>query len=147
MLRYENKGYDTGIDAPLFRNKHGDPMTVHTYCARIKKLFYDHFLPDLILYCIKTNTYRENAAYIDAYKKEYPGAHMFRHWFTVYLFSITNPELSIGEIMKWRGDKNPESMRPYIQNKRDLMEDYNNAAFRFQREILENIRLINENDD
>ena len=136
IQRLESKGYGTAKNDPLFRNKQGKPMTVYTYCSRVKKLFYDHFLPDLIKCCIETNSYPENAAYIDAYKKEYPGAHMFRHWFTMYLFKKRIPET---QIQAWRRDGHPESMKPYIQYNKALMDDYLSASFKFSRGLIDRI--------
>ena len=131
------KGYPIECDAPLFLNAHGKPMSVQTYSGRVKKLFYEHFLPNLIRYCEKTNTLDENIAFIESYEEEYPGAHMFRHWFTMYL--LTKAKLSDGEIMKWRGDASLDSMIPYLHENKNLINLYEMSSFIFQESILEGI--------
>lgn len=137
ILILEAKGYDTGKDKPLFVNKQGNPMTVQVYTQRVKGLFYDHFLPALKQLCIEQGTWVENAAYIEIYEKEYPGAHMFRHWFTMYLLTKTN--LEHGEIMKWRNDHSVDSIVSYIHENSDLMNIYEKSAYRFQEQLLEDI--------
>lgn len=133
----ELKGYDTSKDAPLFVNKQGRPMTVQTYSDRVKNLFYEHFLPALKITCEKQGTYADNAAFIEAYEIEYPGAHMFRHWFTMYL--LTKARLTSGEIMKWRGDSSQESMNDYVHENADLIEIFRDSSYTFQSQILEDI--------
>lgn len=128
---------DTSTDAPLFVNKQKNPMTVQTYSSRVKALFYDRFLPSLKKSCELQGTYADNAAYIETYEEEYPGAHMFRHWFTMYL--LTKAKLTQGEIMKWRGDSSPESMADYIHENSDFIEEYRNSAYIFQSQILEDM--------
>lgn len=133
----ESKGYDTSKDAPLFVNYQGNPMTVQTYSGRVKDLFYNYFLPALKLTCDKQNTWADNAAFIEVYEKEYPGAHMLRHWFTMYL--ITKAKLSVGEIAKWRGDTTDEAMMAYIHENSDIIEIYRESSYAFQSQILEDI--------
>lgn len=133
----ESRGFDTSPDAPLFVNKQGNPMTVQTYSDRVKTLFYERFLPSLKIACEKQGKYVENAAFIETYEVEYPGAHMFRHWFTMYL--ITKAKLTGGEIMKWRGDSSQESMNDYIHENADLIEKYRESSYTFQSQILEDI--------
>ncbi len=74
----ESRGFDTSAGAPLFVNKQGKPMSVQTYSDRVKKLFYERFLPSLKITCEKQGTYADNVAFIETYEGEYPGAHMFR---------------------------------------------------------------------
>ena len=138
ILMMESKKYDTSSDAPLFLNYYGRPMTVQTYSKRVKNLFYKYFLPALKLTCEKQNTWADNAAFIETYEKEYPGAHMFRHWFTMYL--ITRANLSSGEVMKWRGDSSQESMNTYIHENSELIEIYRTSSYAFQSQILDDIR-------
>ncbi|PKM51948.1 MAG: hypothetical protein CVV02_04880 [Firmicutes bacterium HGW-Firmicutes-7] len=133
----ESKGYETGNDCPLFVNYQGNAMTVQSYSGRVKKLFYDYFLPALKLTCEKQNTWADNAAFIETYEKEYPGAHMFRHWFTMYL--ITNAKLSIAEVMRWRGDSSQESMNSYIHENSELIEIYRESSYTFQSQLLDDI--------
>ena len=133
----ETRGFDTSKDAPLFVNRQGNPMTVQTYSDRVKKLFYERFLPSLKRTCELQGTYADNAAFIEAYEAEYPGAHMFRHWFTMYL--LTKARLTSGEIMKWRGDSSQESMNDYIHENADLIEIFRESSYTFQSQILEDI--------
>lgn len=137
ILLMESRGVDTSMDAPLFVNKQGNPMTVQTYSDRVKNLFYKKFLPSLKKNCELQGIYADNAAFIEAYENEYPGAHMFRHWFTMYL--LTKAKLSSGEIMKWRGDSNQESMNDYIHENADLIETFRESSYTFQSQILEDI--------
>lgn len=65
------------------------------------------------------------------------GAHMFRHWFTMYL--LTKARLTSGEIMKWRGDSSQESMNDYIHENADLIEIFRESSYTFQSQILEDI--------
>ena len=133
----ESRGFDISKDAPLFVNRQGNPMTVQTYSDRVKKLFYERFLPSLKRTCELQGTYADNAAFIEAYESEYPGAHMFRHWFTMYL--LTKARLTSGEIMKWRGDSSQESMNDYIHENADLIEIFRESSYTFQLQILEDI--------
>lgn len=134
----ESKGYAISKDAPLFVNRQGNPMTVQTYSNRVRGLFYDYFLPALKFTCEKQNTWADNAAFIETYEKEYPGAHMFRHWFTMYL--ITKAKLSNGEVMTWRGDSSQESMNTYVHENSELIEIYRESSYTFQAQFLEDIK-------
>lgn len=136
----ESKNLDTSAEAPLFINKQGRPMTVQTYSERVKKLFYERFLPALKTTCEKQGTYMDNVAFIEAYEKEYPGAHMFRHWFTMYL--LTKAKLTSGEIMRWRGDSNQESMNEYIHENQDLINIFKESSYSFQLQFLEDLNSI-----
>lgn len=136
--RMESKGYCVGKREPLFRNKQGKPMTVQTYSGRVKMLFYNHFLPSLKADCDRCDSWVDNIAYIETYEHEYPGAHMFRHWFTMYL--VTHARLESGEIMKWRGDSSQESMNAYLHENSVLIENYISCTYRFQEQIVERIR-------
>lgn len=137
MTLMESKGFDVSGNAPLFVNKQGNPMSVQTYSDRVKKLFYERFLPTLKKTCEVQGTYADNAAFIDAYEVEYPGAHMLRHWFTMYL--LTKAKLTSGEIMKWRGDSSQESMNDYIHENADLIEVFKDSSYTFQSQVLEDI--------
>ena len=130
-------GYSIEKDAPLFVNRWGKPMAVSTYTGRLRKLFYEHFLPDLKKYCELQNTWADNAALIEAYESDYPGGHMLRHWFTMYLVERTN--LSTDEISKWRGDHNRESMLTYVHVNADMLQMYRESAFVFQEKLLEEV--------
>ena len=135
----EERGADTGANAPLFVNKQGGPMTVQVYSGRVKELFYKRFIPALKDMCEKRGIYGDHAAFIDAYMEEYPGAHMFRHWFTMYL--LTKAGLTSGEIMKWRGDSSQESMNDYIHENQDMIRLFRESSYAFQTRILNDINL------
>ncbi len=135
-----SNGYDTSSSAPLFLNRQGKPMSVQVFSKELKDLFYDHFLPDLKESCKRQNTYADNAAYIEAYEQEYPGAHMLRHWFTMYL--LVKAKLSEGEVMKWRGDSSQESMNDYIHENQELIESFKKSSYAFQSQIMEAIYAV-----
>ena len=128
------RNYPTGKDDPVFVNRQGSPMTVKTYTERVKALFYKRFLPALHSTCEQQGTFAEHAAFIDAYEAEYPGAHMFRHWFTMYL--LTKAGLTSGEIMRWRGDSSQESMNDYIHENADMIRLFRETSYTFQEQIL-----------
>ena len=86
---------------------------------------------------METGTWTENAPYIEAYQEEYPGAHMFRHWFTMYLVTKTN--LSCEEIAKWRGDSSIESMMSYIHVNAEMLTLYKDSSYKFQKSLWEEI--------
>lgn len=130
-------GFSVDKDAPLFVNRWGSPMTVQTYSDRVKNLFYRRFMPALKATCEQQGTYADNAAFIDAYEAEYPGAHMFRHWFTMYL--LVKARLTSGEIMRWRGDSNQESMNEYIHENADMIRLFRETSYTFQKQILDAI--------
>ena len=112
-------------------------MSVHTYKRRVKKLFFEHFLPDLKKASEQNGTWAIDAPYIEAYEDDYPGAHAFRHWFTMYL--LQKAKLPTDLISKWRGDSNRESMLTYIHINADMLESFETAAHTFHRSWLEEI--------
>ena len=131
---------DTKMGAPLFLNKWGKPMTVYTYTRRLKDLFYNNFLPHFKKKCLDEGTISLHAPYIDAFEKEYPGAHMLRGWFTMYLLENginkkTGRRLTITEIQKFRGDEDPDSMLEYITIDSEIIESFRNVLYDFQREL------------
>lgn len=130
-------GYPQGDGAPLFYSRWGKPMTVATYTGRVRKLFYDHFLPDLRRICEAQGTWAENAPYVEAYEKEYPGAHMLRHWFTMYLLQYTT--MSDEEVSDWRGDSSIDSMQSYIHVNQRFISVFREAVFVAQNELLEKV--------
>ena len=132
------KGKDSeDPNGPLFVNEGGNPLTAQMFSERLKRLFTDHFLPELEQYCLETGCYDENKSYIDAYKAEYPGAHMRRYWFTMYL--KTKARLDDEEIRIWRGDRSAVSFQHYLSLNYDLFEDFSKSAFYYQASILEAI--------
>lgn len=136
-------------EAPLFINNQGNPMTVDSYCGRVKKLFRDNFVPTLKKICMTDGSWAENAPFIEAWEDkispdgkkvrgEFPGCHMFRHWFTMYL--LGNTTLSHDEIAHvWRGDSSSEAMDTYIHVNAQMINLYQNAVFTFQQSVLEEI--------
>lgn len=129
-------GADSSPDAPLFIDKRGNPMTVSTYCDRVRKLFRKHFVPHLEKYCDRTNEWPKHAPYIEVYKKNYPGAHMFRHWFTMYLINTMKGDQDVAsKVMRWRGDSSVESMSAYISVYGDIIDKYQSTVQAFQRNI------------
>lgn len=135
--------------APLFVNNQGNPMTVDSYCGRVETLFRNHFVPALKKSCIADGYWAENAPFIEAWEDkvspdgkkirgEFPGCHMFRHWFTMYL--LGNTTLSHDEIAHvWRGDSSSEAMDTYIHVNAQMINLYQNAVFTFQKSVLEEI--------
>ena len=142
MAMLESLGYDTSPDQPLFRNTWGKPMTEATYRARVKKLFYDHFLPLLKAQCEMDGTLAENLAYIEAYENDYPGAHMFRHWFTNYLTIVEN--LNEAEIKEWRRDSSMFSQDDYLHVTPEIRREYLSCKYTFQKHILDEITKLQE---
>lgn len=126
-------------NTPLFVNRSGKPMNVSTYKSRVKKLFYDYFLPALIDKSEQEDKWAQNAPYIEQYKKEYPGAHMFRHWFTMYLIKhlpVTKNQDIIDLVASWRGDADRTSMEQYIHVNADVIRIYQECAFAVQTNLL-----------
>lgn len=131
-------GASRETDAPLFLNKYGKPLSVAAYSHRLKTVFQEHFVPDLKRICELQGSWAQHAPYIESFEKEYPGAHMFRHWFTMHLL---NEGISSDEITKWRGDTSRESMLDYIHVNADMIRAYQDSAYTFQQTILEEILL------
>ena len=138
----ENLGYDTSPDQPLFRNTWGKPMTAPAYSARVKKLFYDCFLPLFKAQCEIDGTLAENLAYIEAYENDYPGAHMFRHWFTNYLTIVE--ELDEVERKEWRRDSSLFSQEDYLHVTPEIRREYLSCKYVFQRHILDEITKLQD---
>lgn len=147
LLELKKSPDDPG--SPLFVNRQGKPMTVDNYCGRVESLFRNYFVPALKKTCMSDGSWAENAPFIEAWEDkispdgkkirgEFPGVHMFRHWFTMYLLGNTN--LSHDEIAHvWRGDSSSEAMDAYIHVNAEMIKLYQNAVFSFQQSILEEI--------
>ena len=131
------RGASADPDAPLFIDSLGKPMSVSTYTRRLKELFYAHFLPDLTRLCEHEGTWAENAPFIEAYEREYPGAHALRHWFTMYL--IVHSGMSFEEIAAWRGDSSVESMNDYVHKNAELIKGYREACFSYQQWLMDEV--------
>ena len=139
----ESKGLPTEGDNPVFYNKINKPMSETTLLSRIKNLFENYFLDMLIRTSENMDFEGETYAYIRMYEDEYPGAHMFRHWFTMYLMTQTDesPEM----IRKWRGDSpNSEAYQDYISLNADLIKLYKKTAYSFQEKLWEDINASPE---
>ena len=125
-------------DEPIFYNKQGNAMSVTTLTSRIRDLFNNYFLNILKQTSGSAEFEGETYAFIEAYEDEYPGAHMFRHWFTMYL--ITKKELRPEEVRKWRGDSpNSNAYEEYMHLNYDLIQAYKNTAYAFQESLLGDI--------
>lgn len=137
MHLLEWNGFSTEPDAPLFVNEWGKPLSVVSYRSRLKAVFTDHFVPDLKTVVLSEGSWAENAPFIEAYEQNYPGAHMLRHWFTMYL--VTKTALSSDEISMWRGDRNRESMLDYVHINADMISAYRESLYTFHQSLLEEI--------
>ena len=135
--RLRADGHPTEDGAPLFYNAWGKPLSVSAYSSRLRHLFYSHFLPDLKKVCMAQGTWAENAPYIEAYESEYPGGHMLRHWYTMYLLQYTS--LKTEEVSRWRGDADITSMAAYIHVNAGFISAFREAVFTVQGAILEEI--------
>lgn len=134
----ESLGLPNDGSNALFYNKHKKPMSVTTFIGRIRDLFYDHFIRVLKETSENTLYEGETYAHIEKYEEEYPGAHMFRHWFTMFL--VTKEHLRPEEVRKWRGDEpDSNSYEEYIHLNHDLIEEYKKTAYSFQEGLLEDI--------
>ena len=134
----EDKGLWTGrSDTPLFFNQWGEPLTVYSYQSRLKTFFYRYFLPYLEKECQMTGDWDLIGPYIYAYKKDYPGAHMLRHCFTMYLFKKLH--LDPKEVARWRGDSSDESMNKYVTIYSDMVDLYVKNTYAFQNWLFERI--------
>lgn len=125
------KGFATSGNHPIFVNNQGKPLTVQRYSQIIRETFTKHFIP----YMDEKICYADDKALLDSYKEEYPGAHMFRHWFTMYLLTKTKngtEELTLPEIMRWRGDSSITSMNDYIHESGDTIKDFRKGIMLFQ---------------
>ena len=130
-------GLSTGPDMPVLYNHFGEPMSVSTYRGRLKDLFYGRFVPALRHLSDKQGTWSENGPYIDAYERDYPAAHMLRHWYTMYL--LTHEKLSESEVAKWRGDGRLESIQNYVHANSDMIDKFRNASISHQRSHLRKV--------
>lgn len=137
IARHEAMGCETSGNAAVFLNNRKEPMSVHTYTARVKKVFYEHFLPDLKKASEIKGTWAVDAPFIEAFEEDYPGAHAFRHWFTMYLFQKAKESPDM--VSKWRGDSNRESMFDYLHNNAEMLESFETASHTFQRSWLKEI--------
>lgn len=120
------KNYTREDTKPLFVNRQINhhtgyhmAMTYYSYLARFKAL-----LP-LLQKELSQSGSQEDQSYADLmlYRRLTP--HVFRHLFSVQLVLMGVDEVAL---QSWRGDKNPDSARTYLRNKRVLMEQYDRYA-------------------
>ena len=135
-------GTSDAASAPLFFNYRSKALTVDAYTARVRNLFKKHFLPVLIRlkdFDIGNTVYQE---YYEAYSRDYPGAHMFRHWFTMYLIMHIKytPNQNITDLVsKWRGDKSREGMESYVHANAEVISHFQNAIINYQKTWVEEV--------
>lgn len=131
-------GLKTEGNNPIVYNKQRRPISVKSFGNRLRNLFYDHFLRILKISSESTDFEGETQAYIDAYEREYPGSHMLRHWFTMYL--VTVEQLSPPEVRKSRGDSpKSDAYEVYLDVNSDIVQEYKNTAYSFQEQLLRDI--------
>ena len=117
-------------------------MSIHTYTAAIKNVFTKHFLPNLKKSCLANGDWAENAPYIEAYEKEYPGAQMFRDWFTMYL--LTKTALTDAEISDLRGDSSPNSLNNFRFKNSEGIRRFKSSGSNRTNRVIENKQDENE---
>ena len=144
MSLLRRKGYPTDKKAPLFRDDYGRPMSVQTYCNHVKALWHDHFLPHLRRMS-EAEGRTDDIAFLERWEDsvdmktekvingEYPGAHMFRHWFTMHLINVEGLEAS--EVMKCRGDSSIQSMVDYISVNQGFIKIFQSCVSALQEEV------------
>ena len=134
----KSKGLPTSGNSPLFYNKWNKPMSVTTYSSHLRTLFKGNFIEALQKTSLGTEFEGETQAYIESYQQEYPGAHMFRHWFTMFL--ITKENLKPEMVRRWRGDSpNSLAYEEYLHINGDYINQYRETAYFFQRQLLGDI--------
>ncbi|MGN0315688.1 MAG: tyrosine-type recombinase/integrase [Fusicatenibacter sp.] len=142
LIRVELQLRKTGkkIDpkGPIFFSKTGRPLTTDSYDKETKKIFREHFVPDLKNYCLATGQYETQKALIDAYETEFFGNHVLRHWFSMYL--KVHEKLDDNQVAAWRGDENLMSYKTYMHKNHDILENFDKVVFRFQIDMFEAIR-------
>lgn len=104
--------------SPMFVNRHGMAMTRQDYVYSFKTLITKYLRPKLL----ESNDPRL-ISFGELLQNCSIGPHVFRHFFTVRLVL---DGADVGTVMKYRGDRNPESALAYLQGKdlfkRDLEE-------------------------
>lgn len=129
-------------EGPMFVNDYKNKktgkrmaLTVRSYTNRIKKVFYEHALPEML----KT-TDIEVRTFAKLVNENSFGLHAFRHWFTVQL--LLNEEDLTG-IAFWRGDSSLQSAHSYLMNKGEIMKRYvkanNIVAEKISKEITKGV--------
>lgn len=136
--KFKRLGKKIKTDDPLFTNSYGNPLRYHNYNERCKKVFEEHFVPDLEAYCVATGQYDQHKALIDAYKRDWIGCHSMRHWFSMYL--KVYKKLDDTQVMVWRGDDNKQSYLDYMHQNADAKENFMKVAFHFQVRMWEAIK-------
>jgi len=104
---------------PMFINERGMAMTYDDYSRRFNSLVENHFR-SVLLECDDP----ECRIYGQLLYENHLTTQSLRHWFSVQL---TLRGEDIAQIQHWRGDKNPESAFTYLQNKGDLIKEFESA--------------------
>lgn len=134
----QSKGFPTTGDSPLFYNNRKQPMAKYTLEGNIRKLFTTFFVPYLKETSATLPFNGVIQSFIETYERDYPGSHMFRHWFTMYL--ITQKQLPPEMVRKWRGDAPGSwSYEEYVHINAEMIESYKQSAYFFQENLLEAI--------
>ena len=110
---------------PLSVNRQGKAITYASYLDRFHKIIRDEITPILL----ESND-GELVAYGRILLEHIISPHVFRHWYTVQL--VLSGADDVATLMYWRGDKSPESALTYLQNKGEIMRQYqkvNNGIF------------------
>ncbi len=133
-----SRGYPTEGENPILYNEEGHAMSTTTLLSRIKALFQNYFLKILEKTSELTAFEGETYAYIEYYRRAYPGAHMLRHWFTMYLVCVEN--LRPEKVRELRGDS-PKSnaYEIYLDINSDIVQAYKNTSYSFQEELMRDI--------
>ncbi|MEC0246358.1 MULTISPECIES: site-specific integrase [Paenibacillus] len=129
-------------EAPLFVNssinaKTGKRMAIskQSYCKKIVNIMREIVLPELL-----RSDDIELKVFGMMLNESNWGLHAFRHWFTVQL--VLNGE-DINGIAFWRGDSSLETALTYLQNKGEIMRQYEKASEEVGNDI---INAINKED-
>lgn len=110
---------------PLSVNRQGKAITYASYLGRFHKIIRDEITPILL----ESND-GELVAYGRILLEHMISPHNLRHWFTVQL--VLSGVDDVATLMYWRGDKSKESALKYLQNKGEIMRQYqkvNNGIF------------------
>ncbi|WP_455677360.1 hypothetical protein [Pseudoscardovia suis] len=99
---------------PMFVNRSGHALTYATYSSRLQKLVHNHWVPRLL-----ASSVPEDVALGQLLTTRNLGPHAFRHCFSVRL-ALEN--VSVAEMMHYRGDTSPESALTYLQGKGELVK-------------------------
>jgi len=122
----EGKPYEAEY-GPFSVNKQGKALTYDSYYQKFRDIIKLEMIP---IYLQSNDP--EIVLYGQTLMEHSLSPHVFRHWFTAQLVlsGIENEAI----LMRYRGDKNPESAITYMQSKGDLEKQYsriNNETFSY----------------